>query len=137
MRCFLANFVFKVICRPLVLKRKTEKTTPTKAQCKGTGAERKKAGNMHEEPLSEKREEKRQMQKANQTGRFCHVASFSVLRVFPSSLLSPFFFPPPLRSLQPTYILYSLPIARVWNLCGPRLGTKTPIHPPGPSYSSA
>lgn len=46
-------------------KDQKNSSNQTKAQCRGTGAERKKAGNMHEEPLSEereKREKKRQMQ---------------------------------------------------------------------------
>ncbi|PTB57130.1 hypothetical protein M431DRAFT_394999 [Trichoderma harzianum CBS 226.95] len=55
-----------------------------KLNAKAQGQKGRKAGNMHEEPLSEEREKREKKKaKANQTGRFCHVASYPVLRFSP------------------------------------------------------
>lgn len=72
-------------------KDQKNSSNQTKAQCRGTGAERKKAGSMHEEPLSEAEEREEKKANANQTGRFCHVASYSVLMFSPLLFSSLFF----------------------------------------------
>lgn len=93
MPCFLANFVFKVICRPLVLKRKTKKTAPTrpKLNVEAQGQRGRKQATCMKSHFQkrERKEKKKGKCKPNWTILSCCILFCA--EVFPSSSSLPFF----------------------------------------------